>query len=98
MLTTEDTDHQVRKHICSLIKLKCAWLYMEDIYYSLTGNQNHNKLNPLAAMHPDVPYLLCLMPDDFTLSNMPDDFTHQGESAATQWVDQTICLCTLLTL
>jgi hypothetical protein len=31
-------------------------------------------------MRPDVPYyiiLLCLM---------PDDFTHQGESAATQWV------------
>jgi hypothetical protein len=34
-------------------------------------------------MHPDVPYfiiLLCLTPDNFIL---------QGESAATQWVNQT---------
>ena len=36
-------------------------------------------------MRPDVPYfiiLLCLMPDNFTC---------QGESAATQWVNLTIC-------
>ena len=35
-------------------------------------------------MRPDAPYfiiLLCLTPDDFTC---------QGESAATQWVNQTI--------
>ena len=33
--------------------------------------------------------LLCLM---------PDDFTHQGKSATTQWVNQKICQCILLTL
>jgi hypothetical protein len=35
-------------------------------------------------MHPDAPYfsiLLCLT---------PDDFTRQVESAATQWVNQTL--------
>ena len=31
-------------------------------------------------MHPDAPYFIIL------LCLMPDDFTHQGESAATQWV------------
>jgi cytosine/uracil/thiamine/allantoin permease len=51
-------------------------------------------------MHPDVPYfvtLLCLTLDYFSCL-MPDDFTRQGESAAAQWVNQTICPCTLLTL
>jgi hypothetical protein len=37
-------------------------------------------------MHPDAPYFIIL------LCLMPDDFTHQGESAATQWVNITI-LC-----
>jgi hypothetical protein len=31
-------------------------------------------------MHPDEPYFIIL------LCLTPDDFTHQGESAATQWV------------
>ena len=35
-------------------------------------------------MHPDAPYFIIL------LCLMPDDFTHQGESVATQWVNQTI--------
>ena len=42
-------------------------------------------------MHFDAPYfiiLVCLIPDDFTL---------QGKSAATQWVNQTIYQCILLT-
>ena len=43
-------------------------------------------------MRLDAPYFIIL------LCLMPDDFTHQGESAATQWVPQTICPCTLLTL
>ena len=49
-------------------------------------------LNPQVALHPDAPYfsvLLCLT---------PDDFTRQVESAATQWINQTNCPCTLLTL
>jgi hypothetical protein len=37
------------------------------------------------AMCPDAPYFIIL------LCLMPDDFTRQGESAATQWVNQTIC-------
>ena len=32
-------------------------------------------------MRPDVPHFIIL------LSLMPDDFTRQGESAATQWVN-----------
>jgi hypothetical protein len=28
---------------------------------------------------------------------MPDGFTCQGKSAATQWVNQTICSCIVLT-
>ncbi len=40
----------------------------------------------------DAPYFIIL------LCLMPDDFTHQGESAATQWVNQTICQCIRLTL
>ena len=36
-------------------------------------------------MHPDAPYFIIL------LCLTPDDFTHQGKSAATQWVNQTIC-------
>jgi hypothetical protein len=32
------------------------------------------------AMRPDVPYFIIL------LCLTPDNFTHQGESAATQWV------------
>jgi hypothetical protein len=46
-------------------------------------------INPLSDNAPYFVILLCLT---------PDDFTHQGESAATQWVNQTICPCTLLTL
>jgi hypothetical protein len=42
-------------------------------------------------MYPDTPYIIIL------LCLTPDDFTRQGESAATQWVNQTICPCTLLT-
>jgi hypothetical protein len=38
---------------------------------------------------PYVIILLCLT---------PDDFTRQGDGAATQSVNQTICPCTLLTL
>jgi hypothetical protein len=44
--------------------------------------------NPLSGNASHFIILLCLM---------SDDFTHQGESAATQWVNQTICPCTLLT-
>ena len=44
------------------------------------------------SVNPDAPYFIIL------LCLMPDDFTHQGESAATQWVNQTICQCILLTL
>ena len=36
-------------------------------------------------MHPDAPYFIVL------LCLTQDDFTHQGKSAATQWVNQTIC-------
>jgi hypothetical protein len=43
-------------------------------------------------MRTDAPYFIIL------LCLTPDDFTRQGESAATQWVNQTICPCTLLTL
>ena len=43
-------------------------------------------------MHPEAPYFIIL------LFLMPDDFTHQGESAATQWINQTIWQCILLTL
>jgi hypothetical protein len=43
-------------------------------------------------MRPDVPYFIIL------LCLTPNDFTHQEESAATQWANQTICLCTLLNL
>jgi hypothetical protein len=46
-------------------------------------------INPLSGNVRYFIILLCLM---------PDDFTRQGESAATEWVNQTICLCTLLTL
>jgi hypothetical protein len=35
-------------------------------------------------MCPDVPYFIIL------LCLTPDDFTHQGESAASQWVNQTM--------
>ena len=42
-------------------------------------------------MHPDAAYFIIL------LCLTPDDFTHQGKSAATQWVNQTICQCILLT-
>ena len=41
-------------------------------------------------MHPGPPYIIIL------LCLMPDDFTHQGESAVTQWVNQTICQCNLM--
>jgi hypothetical protein len=54
-----------------------------NIKYSTTV-QKHCILNPLVAMRPDAPYfsiLLCL-----TL----DDFTPQVESAATQWVNETM--------
>ena len=43
-------------------------------------------------MRPDVPYFIIL------LCLTPDDFPHQGESAATQRVNHTICPCTLLTI
>jgi hypothetical protein len=43
-------------------------------------------------MCPGAPYFTIL------LNLMPDDFIHQKESAATQWVNQTICPCTLLTV
>jgi hypothetical protein len=33
------------------------------------------------AMRPDAPYFIIL------LCLTPDNFTHQGESAATQWVN-----------
>ena len=42
-------------------------------------------------MHTDTPYFIIL------LCLTPDDFTHQGKSAATQWFNQTICQCILLT-
>ena len=42
-------------------------------------------------MHPDAPYFIILF------CSTPDDFTHQGKSAATQWVNQTIPQCILLT-
>jgi hypothetical protein len=45
-------------------------------------------------MYPDLPYiiiLLCLMPDDFTLLNL------LVAMCPGQWVNQTICSCTLLT-
>jgi hypothetical protein len=45
--------------------------------------------NPLIGNAPYFIILLCLT---------PDNFTRQGESAATQRVNQTICPCTLLTL
>jgi hypothetical protein len=35
----------------------------------------------LVAMHPDVPYFIIL------LCLTPDNFAHQGERAATQWVN-----------
>ena len=34
--------------------------------------------------------LLCQMPYHFTMSIMPVDFTYQGESAATQWIDNHV--------
>ena len=33
-----------------------------------------------------VPYYIIIL-----LCPKPDDFTHQGESAATQWINLTIC-------
>ena len=42
-------------------------------------------------MYPDASYFIIL------LCLTPDDFTHQEKSAATQWVNQTICQCILLT-
>jgi hypothetical protein len=43
-------------------------------------------------MHPDAPYFIIL------LCPMPDDFTCQGESAATQWVnDKILIIPTILT-
>ena len=48
----------------------------------------HILINRLCDNAPYFIILLCLTPDDFTC---------QGESAATQWVKQTICPCTLLT-
>ena len=44
--------------------------------------------NPLSGKN--APYFIIL------LCLMPDGFTHQGESAATQWVNQSICPCTPL--
>ena len=44
-------------------------------------------------VHLDFPFFIIIL-----LCLMPDNFTRQGESTATQWVNQTICLCTLLTL
>ena len=48
----------------------------------------HILINRLYDNAPYFIILLCLTPDDVTC---------QGESAATQWVKQTICPCTLLT-
>ena len=42
-------------------------------------------------MHPDALYFIIL------LCLTPYEFTRQGKSAATQWVNQTICQCILLT-
>ena len=53
--------------------------------------------NPLSDNTRYFITLLFLTPDYFTLSITPDDFTHQGETAATRCVNQTICPCTLLT-
>jgi hypothetical protein len=45
------------------------------------------QFNPSSGKTPHFIILLCLTPDNFSL---------WGESAATQWVNQTICPCTLL--
>jgi hypothetical protein len=38
-------------------------------------------------MRPDAAYFIIL------LCLAPDDFTHQGKSAATQWVNSLLLLC-----
>jgi hypothetical protein len=42
-------------------------------------------MNPLNLLIGNASYFI------ISLCLMPDDFTHQGKSAATQWVNQTIC-------
>ena len=73
-------------------------IYKEDLVTGPLRNMKHQVTyqgtvicNPLSiAVDPDALFFIIL------LCLMPADFTHQGESAATQWVNQTICQCILL--
>jgi hypothetical protein len=70
-----------------------ALILLAQVFASSTCAVEHyiytTVLNPLSG---NAPYFIIL------LRLTPDDFTRQGESAATptQWVNQTICPCTLL--
>ena len=70
-----------------------------EYFYTVALAVNHpclasSYINPLSSNAPKCALLYyCIL-----LCLTPDYFTPQGESANTQWVNQTICPCILLTL